>query len=464
MRKRSGSHPTGQEQGQRRFSDDPMGTIVLLCPPSPQFVQRDCYCSHLSKASYYWHPYDLVVQSGILATIGPVAVLDAIAEKLSVEKALDWFRQRPVRGVLALVGSITWEADMAFLKHLRGICDAPIFISGDAASNHPLPTLAAYPFITGVLLNYLSRDLARYFSNVPPPYEDLCLRGRAPACQTQKRPSGKRFVLPLPKWELFSVDNYRLPFLQKQPFAPVSASFGCPYRCKFCTAAKLGFRMRDLDDVMAELAYLQKKGFRELHFKDFSFGCHAAHYTELLRRMQKANLGMGFFCLARADHLSLSMAKEMKKAGCHLVHIGAESASPTTLKQYQKQVDPDQVRKAVGNCKKAGIRTLASYVLGLPGETVADMQRTIEYAVELDTDYASFNLFSKRNGWPPAGSKPSGDDNEPVKDLVSHAYRRFYFRPAYLLKQIRSISTVTQLRLAVINAWQLANRHIQYKR
>ena len=253
---------------------------------------------------------------------------------------------------------------------------------------------------------------------------------------------------------------YRLPFLKRLPFAPVASSFGCPFHCRFCTAADLNFQLRDLDNVLAELRHLKAAGYREIHFKDMSFGAIPGHYQGLLQEMIDSRMDLSFFCLARADHLNAGFTALLKRAGCHLVHLGAESASPETLQREHKQIQPDQVRRAVGNCKQAGLRTLASYVLGLPGETPADMTRTIEYALDLDTDFVSFNLYSQRNGWP---GYPAGD-LEPVpptvRDLQHLAYRRFYFRPSYLLKQARSLSSPTQLRLSLSNAMSLARQHL----
>ena len=436
------------------------GPILLLCPPADPPYQRDCYCSHLTKAAYYWQPYDLVVQSGYLAPLGPVELYDATALKKDPGQALADLGGRPWRAVLSLVGSMCWDGDLAFLRNLHQACGAPIFVSGDAVCGHPRRTLEAFSFIAGVLLSYISPDLRRYLAGEPPPYEGLCLREHPRRRAPSNGGPRDTFTLPMPQWDLFASPVYRLPFLKRLPFAPVASSFGCPFHCRFCTAADLNFQLRDLDNVLAELRHLKAAGYREIHFKDMSFGAIPGHYQGLLQEMIDSRMDLSFFCLARADHLNAGFTALLKRAGCHLVHLGAESASPETLQREHKQIQPDQVRRAVGNCKQAGLRTLASYVLGLPGETPADMTRTVEYALDLDTDFVSFNLYSQRNGWP---GYPAGD-LEPVpptvRDLQHLAYRRFYFRPSYLLKQARSLSSPTQLRLSLSNAMSLARQHL----
>jgi hypothetical protein len=443
-----------------RSRSDAADPIVLLSPPSRQTVQRDCYCSHIAKASYCWHPFDLVVQSGILSDLGPIVLVDAVAEKLNAEQTLNRLRGRRIRAILSLVGSVCWGEDMAFLQQLKRCCDAPIIVSGDMARSHPRQTLATYSFIEGVLLSFVSRDLRRYLGNEPPPFSDLCLRSQPREPKSLNNGPAQKFQLPIPDWRLFSGLNYRLPFLRHLPFAAVTASFGCPFACHFCTAADFEFKLRDIDNVMTELRHLKKAGYRELHFKDLSFGCQPAHYRELLTRMGNEKLDLGFFCLARADHLQPGLTRMMRKAGCHLVHIGAESASAVTLRRIHKQVIPDQVREAVDNCKRSGLRTLASYILGLPGETYQDMLRTIEYAIELDTDFVSFNINTTRNGWPQEQTEPTCGVSNGESDLVNLAYRRFYFRPKYLAKQMRALTSPTQFRLSAASALHLMKKHL----
>jgi len=174
-------------------------------------------------------------------------------------------------------------------------------------------------------------------------------------------------------------------------------------------------------------------------------------------------LGFSFNCLSRADTLGPELLQLMSEAGCRLVHIGVESASPSSLERVRKGVGLDDVRRAVESCRRAGIEVLASYVLGLPWESRADLERTIDLAVSLDTEYASFNSYAVRTSWPAAGSAaaPSlaGRDYD-LAEVLHRAYRRFYFRPSYLWRRLRATVTFTGLRLAVASGWELFRRHV----
>ena len=433
---------------------------LLLCPPGTRIYQRDNYCSHESKASYYWYPYDLVVRSGFLSGIGPVEVLDATARRLTARQALDILSGTRYRAVLALTGAVCWGEDEEFLRRLDQQAGVPVYLSGDVVCAHPKRAMEELPFVAGVLRDYTSPALAQHLEGRPPEDGALVLRGQEVVPPRAARP-GAPYLIPIPRWDLFPPGYYRLPFLRSPPFASVGASFGCPHACGFCTAAPLAWKMRDLDNLFDELRFLKRAGYREIHFKDLSFGIDPASYGRLLERLVDERLGFVFCCLARADNLSPDLLRLMKRAGCRLVHMGVESASGSTLERVGKGLTLGDVETAIEDCRRLGIAVLASYVLGLPWETRQDLERSIELAISLDTDYASFNTYLMRTNWPTrgAGSAPVARDYD-LDEMVHLAYRRFYFRPAYLLRRLIGSASPTTLRLAVASGWELFRRHV----
>ncbi len=230
-------------------------SLLLLCPPGRVVYIRDIYCSHRSKADYYWYPYDLVVQSSFLTEVGPLEVLDATAKRLSPQKALESLSRGRYHAVLALVGSVSWSEDEAFLRDVHELTQAPIYVSGDVVSFNPRKTLDALPFLEGVLLDYTSPDLARHLNGGGRNgYSGLYLKGEQVDSRPSERAVGSNFSIPLPRWDLFPHRCYRMPFLKKRPFASVAASFGCPHDCSFCSSAALRFKKRSLDNCRANVS------------------------------------------------------------------------------------------------------------------------------------------------------------------------------------------------------------------
>jgi radical SAM superfamily enzyme YgiQ (UPF0313 family) len=155
---------------------------------------------------------------------------------------------------------------------------------------------------------------------------------------------------------------------------------------------------------------------------------------------------------------------EMKDAGCHTIQLGVESASQELLEHYTKGITVEQVKKVIGLCKRTGIRVLAHYILGLPGDTVESILATIRFAIELNTEFASFNIAMPRMGTVfRASAIQSGlitDDlatldnsisqpvyetpelkREKLWDLRNRAIRSYHLRPSFILRRLFGVRT-----------------------
>ena len=116
--------------------------------------------------------------------------------------------------------------------------------------------------------------------------------------------------------------------------------------------------------------------------KTFSAFCE-----ELIAR----KLPIQWFGNARADNLTdPAFVKRLRQAGCWMLALGIETESEETRKDMMKRLEGQKIRAALTNMRAAGIRSFAFFILGYPGETPASLERTIDYAVELDPDFANF--------------------------------------------------------------------------
>jgi radical SAM superfamily enzyme YgiQ (UPF0313 family) len=176
-------------------------------------------------------------------------------------------------------------------------------------------------------------------------------------------------------------------------------------------------------------------------------------------------------CEGRVDRVDEEMLRWMKKAGCSLIAYGVESGNEIGLDYLQKGITLPQIRRAFELTRKAGIRPMAYFILGIPVETFEQGLRTIEFAKELNPDYAQFSILSpyrgtklyeeaKTKGWyaeVEANNPFDKDQKRPVllsenwsadtlKEILRLAHRKFYFRPGYILKRLREIRGFRQLR------------------
>jgi radical SAM superfamily enzyme YgiQ (UPF0313 family) len=78
---------------------------------------------------------------------------------------------------------------------------------------------------------------------------------------------------------------------------------------------------------------------------------------------------------------------KLRKAGCDWLCYGIESGNQEILDIVKKKITLDKIRESVQMAKDAGVNVLASFILGLPGETRETLQQTMDFACELDTYY-----------------------------------------------------------------------------
>lgn len=205
--------------------------------------------------------------------------------------------------------------------------------------------------------------------------------------------------LPFPAWHLLPWQKYMAHpiFGRSGIMLPILASRGCPYECFFCTQ-KTPFRkvrVRNAEKVADEMEYLKERfGVRITGFMD----CIFPVTEETGRSLTAAITGRGLqkklsWCTElRVDSADLDLLSRMKDAGLFHVAFGVETGDPEMLRGLGKKFTIETVRQAIKNAKTAGLGTVCFFVLGFPGETAASCRKTINLALELDPDFAKFNI------------------------------------------------------------------------
>jgi radical SAM superfamily enzyme YgiQ (UPF0313 family) len=204
--------------------------------------------------------------------------------------------------------------------------------------------------------------------------------------------------LPLPARHLFPTDHPRYKLFRHLPFGSILGGRGCPQRCIFCQNAEVynRYRARSPRLVVDEIEFLYKEyNVRHLAFIEedsmISPRWMRAVCDEIIARGLKIRWG----CDARVDNINdLDLLKHMAKAGCGFFFHGTESANDETLARMRKggYADVEQTRKAFALSRKAGIRTVASNILGFPGEDRPTAKHTVEALKEFQASYAFFGV------------------------------------------------------------------------
>lgn len=266
--------------------------------------------------------------------------------------------------------------------------------------------------------------------------------------------------LPYPARHLLPMDSYKL-LNMKTSMSTMITSRGCPMQCSFCSSAALHgpkLRLRSPKKIVDEMEHLvYDLNIETIAFMDDTFTLSKKRVLEICDEIKKRDLKVWWGCTARVDTLNEEVLVAMREAGCITLFMGVESADQQMLDKVNKQTTIEKIQSAFEICRKEKIRTIASVVLGMPGDTNESIKRTIKFVKELKPSYAIFSLATPYPGT--RFYQQAFENNlikvkdwskytlispildtvecslEDLRKLQSNAFVKFYMRPAYILRQ-----------------------------
>jgi magnesium-protoporphyrin IX monomethyl ester (oxidative) cyclase len=186
-----------------------------------------------------------------------------------------------------------------------------------------------------------------------------------------------------------------------KPWTIVTTSRGCPYNCVFCTAFLVWgrtWRARSAKNVVDELEHVVKTyGVKQVDFYDENMTLDRKRMADICDLIVERGLRIEWFTPngVRADTLDEALLRKMKKSGCKKIRVAPESGVQRVVNDViGKNLDLKSVEQAVALCKKVGIKVGCFFVLGLIGETKADIEETIKFAYKLRKLGADSLIFS----------------------------------------------------------------------
>lgn len=259
---------------------------------------------------------------------------------------------------------------------------------------------------------------------------------------------------------------------KKLPLMNMVTSRGCPYKCAFCfEAGKFGQKHRRQSPrrVVDEITYMVDKfGIKEISFWDDNFLMPRNWIIEFCNLLKERKIDILWSCVTRVNETSPQLLKLIRLAGCYNIFFGLESGVQKLLDNLNKRTTVEQNRNAVKWSNEAGLEVRGSFMLAIPGETPELGLETIKFILSLDlhslqisytTPYWGTALYDlcKKSGRLIEDSDdynvfnvvyvPEGYESaEQIYKLQKMAYRKFYFRPSYVFKQIRKIRSISDLK------------------
>lgn len=109
-------------------------------------------------------------------------------------------------------------------------------------------------------------------------------------------------------------------------------------------------------------------------------------------------LGFQFGNGVRLERFDDELMKKLAQAGTHHMAIAIESASGRIQKLIRKNLKLDRTNEILDWARRYGIETLGFFMLGFPGETVAEINQTIRFACKSHFDEALFSIATPYAG------------------------------------------------------------------
>ncbi len=437
-------------------------------------------------------PYTLALIASLLRQRGQdVRLVDLTATRQSVDDLIRRLDAEGFAPTLILFPSTTptLVADAAAMATLKAKYHAPIFCFGPHASTTPAESMARAPQVDGMFVGE-PEDAALELAALPTVNEvgnvaAITYRRGTEVIPHRAHGSFTGFLeAPIPAWDLLDLKQYSLP-MESQSYVIIESSRGCPYTCDFCVAPihqGHKFRERSASAIVDEMAHMVRNhGVKFFYLWGDTVTLNVKSFSAICEEIIARKLDVQWFGNARADNLQdPAFVDRLKRSGCWMLALGIETESDDTRKDMMKRLESEKIRIALRNMRASGVKSFGFFILGYPGEDVKALDRTIDYAIDLDPDFANFypavpypgtELYNKakRDGllasedWTKMEysyylMKGNGLDEAVVMAAVNRAKRRFFLRPKYVIRHFGDIVKLATTKFPV--AWEIGSRMI----
>lgn len=451
--------------------------IALIYPPFGN-IENQPNIKAVADNYGVFPPLSLAYVAGILQHAGhQVKLIDANTLHLSKQEVLKKVRNFNPDLLAFTVTTYLFYPVLKWIRYLKENTGVKVLIGGVHMGLYPKETLSHreidYAIIGEAeetlpeLINAL--ETKKSLKNV----RGICYRDDSKVVITKSRKLVKNLDnIPFPLRDQLPNNKYCSFVSKRKNFATMITARGCPFKCIYCEQGNTPYRVRSAENVVDEMedCYNNYK-IREIDFFDPEFTINKKHVIDICEEIRKRGVDIVWSCRSRVDTVDDEMLKKMSKAGCYRIYYGIESGVPSILKTLRKGTNLEIIRKNIALTKKNNIMTFGYFMIGNPGETKKTIKRTVEFAKELNLDYAQFAKVSTLPGTelyemlkPQLGCDywqkfilneknriilPRYKCNlseEEIEKEVRKAYMQFYFRPFKLMKKISRTKSFDELR------------------
>lgn len=273
-------------------------------------------------------------------------------------------------------------------------------------------------------------------------------------------------ALPRPRFGRDALKAYAFPFpVRGRPVSRwgyVLTAWGCPRPCRHCTAIvrkSVGrdLRVRPVGEVVDEVLALKAAGAQAIAFEDDSLLVHRGRFLQLAEELVRRGVELPWMANARPDELDEERVAAAAAAGAVLLKVGVDSGSARLIERLGKTADGAgwiaATESAFERLDRAGIGSVALFMVGMPDETEGDAEDTLALARRISPDYLQMQIYRPYPDVPLWGELPlqqrtHGADYHYLTPASSCSrippaaltvlqrrfYRAFYLRPGFVAR------------------------------
>lgn len=407
--------------------------------------------------------YLLYIASSLEKEGHKVELIDVTCEKDSEGKIQQVLPSIDAAVITVLTGNQEESASLArFIRNNRP--DIHIIIHGLFCTIHPVRALKDVPSanicIQGegehIIIKIVeAMNGKRLLSEIPGVYywENNQIKAGKKSRKIKELDS-----LPFPARHLVKRYNYGMVngiHFCRPRFTSILTSRGCPYGCRFCANQfKNGpYRQRSSENVLHEFHEIQDE-YGSVMIEDDNFLADTRRVHKIMDGLINDDSELELLIAGvRVDSVDRELYRKMAKAGVKFISFGIESGNQDVLDYYHKRITLSQIRKAVDLAREMNIITWGNFIFGAPFETKKHLKNTVKFSLSLSLDMAFYRQLAYQRGsamWEEAvknglieedsyfcyagsGKTATNFTADELSDYCRWTFKRFYYRPTYLL-------------------------------
>jgi anaerobic magnesium-protoporphyrin IX monomethyl ester cyclase len=206
-------------------------------------------------------------------------------------------------------------------------------------------------------------------------------------------------------FNLINLNKYQLSTHRKtleRPFASLMTSRGCPNKCVYCQTPNMfgnNLRFYSPNRVRDDISKLISEfGIRSIVFWDDTFTANRNRTITLCEKIK--DFGINWMCNTRVECVDEELLGIMFNSGCRLIFFGVETSKDETIKLLQRSKISlkQKTIDAFAWCKRIGILTIGTIMIGAPGDSQEDLEANISFLKSLKPDHVYISIYNVTPG------------------------------------------------------------------